>query len=124
MNQTTVQHTIYDTLPLVSAILMNGCRFIPMTGPLPGAIAIVQLHGDVCTALRAITGREDWPIGRARLMKFRDIDEGLAVRLDDHVAQLMPHGGPRVMQRMQTLLHELGVDDAQFDEVSAARALS
>jgi tRNA modification GTPase len=88
-----------------------------MTGPLPGAIAIIQLHGEVCSILRELTGCDDWPIGRARLVRMRDIDEGLVVRLDERVAQLMPHGGPRVMQRLQAALHDLGVQDATMKDV-------
>jgi len=97
---------------------MTDCRFIPLTGPLPGAIAVMQLHGNVCRVLGELTGRDDWPIGRARLVAFGDVDEGLAVRLDERIAQLMPHGGPRVVQRLQTLLRELGAEDASADELA------
>ena len=58
------------------------CRMLPATAPRPGAIAILQLHGDVEPVLAALTGRRDWPAGRCRLVRLADIDEGLA-RLRD-----------------------------------------
>ena len=87
----------------------------------PGAIALIQLHGDGAAALlRAVTGRTDWPRGRLQLVRFGEIDEGLAVLLDAHWAQLMPHGGPRVVQRLADRLIERG---AVYDREPSARAL-
>jgi tRNA modification GTPase len=97
---------------------MTECRFIQMTGPLPGAIGIVQLHGNVQRLLRELTGQAEWPIGRAKLVRFADVDEGLAVRLASDIAQLMPHGGPRVMQRLDDLLRAHGAIPAGGDERS------
>ena len=87
------------------------------TGGQPGAIAIIQLVGDVEQVLGSITSIRGWPIGRARLVRFGEIDEGMAVRMSEDVAQLMPHGGPRVVQRIMSLLLEHGVKPASADEI-------
>ena len=76
------------------------CRMVPATSTQSGAIAILQLVGEVEAVLKSLTGVVDWPLGRARLVRFDDIDEGLAVRLSHDLAQLMPHGGPRILQRL------------------------
>lgn len=80
------------------------------TARTPGAVAILQLHGgDVMDVLRRLTGREHWPQRRAVLCDFAGIDAGLAVVLSGHQAQLMPHGGPRVVQKLiEHLTAELG----------------
>jgi tRNA U34 5-carboxymethylaminomethyl modifying GTPase MnmE/TrmE len=85
------------------------CRLLPATAPRPGAIAVLQLMGDVGPVLEALTGVGDWPVGRARLVRLDGIDEGIAARLDGRVAQLMPHGGPRVVQRLIEWLMGRGV---------------
>ena len=87
---------------------MAEVRVVPATGRQPGAIGILQLVGDVEPLLSALTGVDDWPAGRARLTPFAGIDEGLAIRLSGSLAQLMPHGGPRVMQRLVAWLAEGG----------------
>ena len=83
-----------------------------MTPNRPGAIAIIQLIGVTDPVLRELTGRESWPIGRMRLVDFSGIDEGLAGRVAGDIAQLMPHGGMRVVQRLIAKLLYLGVEPA------------
>jgi tRNA modification GTPase len=83
-------------------------QIVHATARTPGAIAIVQLIGPSVAVLRALTGVADWPRHTLRLVNFSDIDTGLAVRLNDDVAQLMPHGGIRVVQRITTKLIGLG----------------
>lgn len=71
------------------------------TANTPGAVAILQLHGhDVADVLQQLTGRSSFAPRRAYLANFADIDEGLVIRINDTAAQLMPHGGPRVVQRL------------------------
>ena len=84
-------------------------QLIQLTAPPPGAIAILQLEGNVEPLLASLTGQPSWPPGRARLVQFADIDEGLAIRLTEGIAQLMPHGGPRVVQRLTRWLLDRGV---------------
>ena len=86
------------------------CRLTVATAPRPGAIAILQLSGDVGPSLETLTGVGPWPIGRARLVPLGGVDEGIAVRLSDRVAQLMPHGGPRVIQRLVEWLVDHGAE--------------
>jgi tRNA modification GTPase len=87
---------------------MTGVSFILATANHPGAIAIFQLHGPALELLQDLTGIADWPLHRARLANFADIDEGIAVRITEEAAQLMPHGGPRVVQRLAGKLADLG----------------
>jgi small GTP-binding protein len=98
---------------------------IQATAGAPGAIAIMQLVGDdSIEALRTLTGTDAWPIGRMRLANLGGIDEGLAVRLSPRIAQVMPHGGMRVVQRLMAKLIEMGAtvaspDDPAIDPIDA-----
>ena len=85
-------------------------RLLHATAGRPGAIAILQLLGDAVGILRDLTGVAPWPLHRMRLVKFGSVDEGLAVRLTSDVTQLMPHGGPRVLQRLTQLLVDSGAE--------------
>lgn len=87
---------------------MADVRVLPATGRQPGAIGILQLVGNVEPMLSALTGIDAWPVGRAKLTRLDGIDEGLAVRLAEDLAQVMPHGGPRVVQRLMAWLAEHG----------------
>lgn len=84
-----------------------------------GAIAIIQLHGSgAIDVLHQITGIAAWRDNTLRLVRFGDIDDGLAgvMRIGDRtLIQLMPHGGPRIVRRILDVLHELGcVNDAEL----------
>ena len=84
-----------------------------VTPQAPGAIALLQLQGpEVPRVLADLTGKTHMPDGRARLCRFGDLDEGLVVlrptTRGEPWAQLMPHGGPRVVQRLIDRLAELG----------------
>jgi len=74
------------------------------TAPNIGAVAIIQLHGEgICPVLSRLTGSTDWPESRLRYVKLADIDEGCVVRLAGRCgpyAQIMPHGGPRVVVKL------------------------
>src|SRR4029450_1915288 len=83
-------------------------RLLHATAGRPGAIAILQLIGDADGILRELTGVAQWPLNRMRLVKFGSIDEGLAGGMPTDSARLMPHGGPRVLQRLTRLLMDLG----------------
>jgi len=98
---------------------MTRCQFIQCTASSPGAIGIIQLIGDTQAALTALTGHHNWPIGRMRWSSFSDIDDGLAGRIGEDIAQIMPHGGPRVMQRLATWLREHSVAPVESDDVDA-----
>lgn len=85
------------------------CTAAAMTSPTAGAITIIQLHGQVSEVLARLTGRDDWTPGPLRLCSFADIDHGLAVMLGPDSAQLMPHGGVRIRQRLLEELASHGV---------------
>jgi len=93
----------------------SSCQVLLATALRPGAIAVLQLIGDVGPALESLTGVADWPAGHARLVRFGDIDNGIAVRLTNRTAQLMPHGGTRVVQRLLEWLTHSGVVLAATD---------
>ena len=92
-------------------------RVMISTAATPGAIAILELSGDVVGVLAKLTGIPEWPLGRARLSRFGEIDDGLAVRLSEDRAQLMPHGGLRVVQRLIAWLIDHGVELASPDDL-------
>ena len=77
-----------------------------------GAIGLIQLDGvGVVDILSQLTGRRKWPTACMRLVEFSKIDSGLAVLLRDEPeawAQIMPHGGPLVVQKLLDRLIELG----------------
>ncbi len=83
------------------------------TAPRAGAVAVLQLHGpDALDAAERLVGRALPTDGRLVLCDLAGIDTGLAGVLrggEDAVVQLMPHGGPRVVQRLTAALGELGV---------------
>lgn len=83
------------------------------TAPRPGAVAVLQLHGpDVADVLSRVTGKNGWEPGRVRLVDIAGVDRGLAVLIRggaEGSAQLMPHGGPRVVQTILEKLAEAGV---------------
>jgi len=76
--------------------------------------------GDSTPILQALTGRNEWPIGALRLCAFADIDEGLAGRVTESLAQIMPHGGLRVMRRLTDWLMSRGVRPADDLGTSSA----
>ena len=89
--------------------LHSDCTVAAMTPPTPGAVTILQLTGQLDEMLPRLCGAGPWTSGVVRLRRVGDIDDCLVVRLNDHVAQIMPHGGPRVRQRMLKWLVEQGV---------------
>lgn len=102
--------------------------FTVTTANQPGAVGIVQVAGaarEVLRVLEKLTAKPQtaWPVGRLRLSAFADIDEGLAGRLTDTAAQLMPHGGPRVMQILCDWLRDHGVAPADPADTIDTRSL-
>ena len=81
------------------------------TGPNPGAIGLMQLHGPgILDVLVRLTGRSDWPLGRIFLVRLADLDQGLAVRIAENCAHLMPHGGPYLMRLLLERICQWGID--------------
>ena len=90
----------------------------------PGAVAIIQIYGEraaeVERVLAQLTGRANWPVGLLGLVDFAGIDTGLAGRVTPCSAQLMPHGGLRVLQRIEAWLVAHGVEPARDADPRAA----
>ena len=98
-----------------------------------GAIAIIQITGDVDNVLSSLTERSSWDIGKMHLTNIPEIDEVVAVKLSDTLAHIMPHGGMQILRNFAQRCADLGIqqeDTPQFpeaqDEVEAEmlRALS
>ncbi|MHC4995151.1 MAG: hypothetical protein ACYTGQ_08880, partial [Planctomycetota bacterium] len=69
---------------------------------------MIQLRGfDAPRVIEALTGRDAKP--SCYVASFEGIDEALVARLRDDWWQLMPHGGPRVIQRLIETLEGAGV---------------
>lgn len=83
-----------------------------VTPRVPGAIAIIQIDGDVDAALEAI-GAAPLPTGERRLSDLCGVDRGLLVRWSESCLQLMPHGGPAVVDGLLEQLRSLGVPISQ-----------
>jgi tRNA modification GTPase len=80
-----------------------------VTAANPGAIGLIQITGLGTTELLTkITGIAHWQPNELRLTDFGDIDHGMALLMREDWAQLMPHGGPRVMQLIVDRLLESG----------------
>ncbi len=117
---------------------MSRPKIFLATAPNPGAVALLYVMGEraVEIACRA-SGRRGLPEGRAVLARFGEIDEGLVQWVTSCVLRpascveegevtrsrgqegsreecvlLMPHAGPRVVQRLIEYLVQLG---AQYD---------
>jgi len=92
---------------------VTGVRAWLASPPGRGGVAIIDLHADEPTALdealaAVSTGGRVAP-GDWRPRRLADIDDGVVIRLDDHHAQLMPHGGPAIVRRVTTALRDAGV---------------
>ncbi|MSR42206.1 MAG: hypothetical protein EXS10_09960 [Phycisphaerales bacterium] len=74
-----------------------------------GAVATVELLGDVSPVLAALCG-SDISIGALSLRRFDDIDEGLVARLAPERAILFPHGGTRIVALLAAWLTARGAN--------------
>jgi tRNA modification GTPase len=84
-----------------------------------GAVAIVELIGDVTPALTQLCGN-DVEVGALRVRELGGIDKGLVARLAPERAQLMPHGGTRIVERLAEWLSSRGAN--WIDDPIAMRA--
>jgi len=85
------------------------CSVTAMTAATPGAVTVLQLIGDVEAALERLAGSGPWPPGCVRLRRLGGIDECLITRVGEDMAQIMPHGGLRIRQRMLSWLADQGL---------------
>ena len=83
------------------------------TAPTAGAVAICRLRakdaGALDRILSELTGVNANAIGSISHAKFGEIDDGLVVRISATTALLMPHGGPRIVARLDGWMAARGV---------------
>lgn len=82
----------------------------------PGAIAIIQIDGDVDAAL-VLLGIEPLGNGQRRLCDLCGVDRGVVVRWSASCAQLMPHGGPSVVSGLLGAIESRGIIVGSGDPV-------
>lgn len=88
-----------------------GTRFHVSTPNAPGAIAVIDLVGDVTFALAAL-GADDVPVGRPVVRRLGELDEAVVVRWSEQRAQVLPHAGPHVVRAISSTLVEAGIAEA------------
>ncbi len=85
-----------------------------------GAVAIGRLNSLDATAFdavlcelmgRTLTEKSAPRIGQIVHANFADIDDGLIVRLSETSALIMPHGGPRIVARIDAWMRAHGVSE-------------
>jgi len=74
-----------------------------------GAVATIEMIGDISACLHALCGR-DVAVGGLSLRSLDQIDNGLVARLAPERAQIMPHGGTRVVERLAEWLAAHGAN--------------
>ncbi len=78
-----------------------------LTASAPGAIAIIEVRGDVTATMQQ--ARCPLPdIGRLHLHTIPDLDDVLLARIDAHTLHIMPHGGRHVVRRILDWLGQYG----------------
>lgn len=88
-------------------------RILTATGT-SGGIAIIQIEGDVDSALGRIGVNPPEP-GRVVLQSLAGVDRGLVARWSAPCAHLMPHGGRAVVREIVARLGAAGVSAAHDD---------
>ena len=77
-----------------------------------GPVAVIELSGatgEATSALVATLAGRDVEVGRLALRDLAGIDRGLVARFSGTRAQLMPHGGTRIVELLAERLASLGV---------------
>ncbi len=77
-----------------------------LTPPSMGAIAILQFPS---SALSTLTNRSKWELGKLYLVDIPHIDEVIAVKINDELAQIMPHGGMQILRKLTERFAELRI---------------
>lgn len=82
-------------------------RFRVATPPRAGAIAVIDLFGDIDRCCAAI-GMAPVQKGAVALREIAGIDQGVAARWSETHMQIMPHAGPEVKRRILSALESIG----------------
>lgn len=97
------------------------CRCFLATPHGPGAVAIVQVidgEDEINRLLLEATGRT-WAAGSCGPARLFDLDDGVVARINAGAAQLMPHGGVRIMQRLLEALTQHGAIVVDAEKIDA-----
>lgn len=70
---------------------------------------MIEVVGPVDAFVASALCGGDWPVGAIRLHRLADIDTALVVRVSETLLWLLPHGGPRIVQRLVQWLVALGI---------------
>lgn len=73
-----------------------------------GALAIIEIHGDVDAALLGL-GIAGVEIGAAKLRRWGEVDELVIARPEHALAMLFPHASPAIMARATAALLAAGI---------------
>jgi hypothetical protein len=73
----------------------------------PGAIAVIQVRGDIERALGGL-GIAPVAVGEVRVRDLAGIDRGVVARVKRDLAFLMPHGGPETVRQLTAALTRAG----------------
>lgn len=91
----------------------------------PGAIALIQLHGEVDGALAALS-IAPVPAGEVRLRDLAGVDRGVVSRVRTDLAFLSPHAGLEILRQLVEALGRAGItrasDDAAWARYPEARS--
>lgn len=93
-----------------------------LTPPSQGAIAIIQLSGDVSSVLTKLTGRSSFKEGSLYRVNISDIDEAVAVQINPQLAQIMPHGSVHILRKLAIRFKELGIEHADEPQYPEAKS--
>jgi tRNA U34 5-carboxymethylaminomethyl modifying GTPase MnmE/TrmE len=77
-----------------------------------GAVAVVQLTGDVDAAIAAC-GSTRVQVGEVKVRDLLGVDRGMVARYSESMCQLMPHGGVAVVRELCRALCERGIAEAR-----------
>jgi len=84
-----------------------------------GALALIQVHGDIDAALAAAR-MPALPVGGVRLADLFGIDRGVIARWAPDLAHVMPHGGVGVVRAVGAALSRAGVAPEPARAIDAA----
>ncbi|MAJ46539.1 MAG: hypothetical protein CBC35_04440 [Planctomycetes bacterium TMED75] len=97
------------------------CRAWWASSPLPGAIGVLHLQGEVEKTLGRL--KVTIPaVSKTTLVEVAGIDEAVIARTGVDSCLLMPHGGPRIRQLLSRALEQIGVELRLADSIPLADA--
>ena len=98
-----------------------GSRAWWATSPLPGAIGVLHIVGEVESVLDGLKVQSP-KIGETRLAEVAGIDEAVVARTSIDSCLVMPHGGPRIRQLLSEALGAIGIPMVTSDSVASSCA--